>query len=553
MKIKVLIILLFLLTARIIAQAEYVPVDNKVYEFLERMESLHILPEYNSFEIPKSRNKVAGYIKQIIQKISFLDDIDKNIVRDLQTEFELELFGNLNNNESMIGGDGYFPFNQKEHYLFAYSDTSKFNLFVNLLVGAEGIFLNRTFPEKNLSTSTWLYGGEIRGTVLGKFGFYIKGTNGIVAGNKEAAFIKKELKSNFKLNESPDEKFFDETEGYLTADFDLIQVKFGRQKFNLGYGPFKMVSGYNSPVFDYLSFNIGYSFFNFSYYHSKISGEISSITDSVRGNISEVNEKYFGYHRIGFDLSNHLKFGLGEMIIYGSRPAEFAYLNPFNFYKSVEHSNRDRDNAMLFADISNNSVEGLKIYSLLMIDDLNAGKIGTGWWGNQTMFSFGLSSYNLYNYLPIELAMQYMRIEPYTFTHRLTKNNFTNSGYSLGPEIEPNSELFFCQINYRLNHRLQLKAAVSFIRHGANLIDENGLVIKNVGGDINMGHRNQDASEVKFLEGDIEYMRTISLSVSYEPFKRIYIDVKTIYSNNSLRNNVIQKQFESYLSVSSKF
>lgn len=550
---RLFLVLVILINFSLTAQSEYVPVNNRVYEFLERMESLHLLDSYNSFEVPKDRKEISSYLVQLINNDSRLDEVDKLILDDLKTEFEYELYGTLNNSQSIINGESYNPFNQKEHYLFVHAEKNKFNLFVNLIGEAEGIFLNSKEPEKKISTSTWLYGGEIRGTVLDKLGFYIKGTNGIVAGNIEAALLKRELKSNFKLNLAPDEKFFDETEGYISADFDLIKLKFGRQKFDIGYGPFKMISGANSPAFDYLSFKIGYSFFNFSYYHSKIGGTASVVDDSIQGSVANVAEKYFGYHRIGFDISRHIRFGLGEMIIYGERPMDFSYVNPFNFYKTVEHSNQDRDNALLFADVSNNSIEGLKLYAMLLIDDLDAGKIGTGWWGNQTMLSLGLNSYNLYKIMPVDFSLQYMRIEPYTFTHRLIKNNFTNMGYSLGPEIEPNSELFFCQINYRFNQRLYLSTSISFVNHGANPVDDNGNVIKNVGGSINLGHRLQDAAEVNFLDGEKEILRTYSFKLFYEPFNQFQISLITFYKNLSLQKNISHKQLESFISVSTKF
>ncbi|QQS37964.1 MAG: hypothetical protein IPM56_08510 [Ignavibacteriales bacterium] len=550
---RIILALIIFVNIILAAQSEYVPVTNRVYEFLERMESLHFIKAYNSFEIPKDRKEIASYIKQVIENDSKLDLVDKQILEDLKIEFEFELFETLNNTQSIIGGEGYNPLNQNEHYLFSHSEKNKFNLFVNLIGEAGGIFLNSKEPEKNLSTSTWLYGGEIRGTVLDKLGFYIRGTNGIVAGNLEAALLKRELKSNFKLNLAEDEKFFDETEGYVSADFDLVKLKFGRQKFDIGYGPFKMISGANSPAFDYLSFRIGYSFFNFSYYHSKIGGASTVVDDTVQGSVANVAEKYFGYHRIGFDISRHFKFGIGEMIIYGERPMDFSYVNPFNFYKTVEHSNQDRDNALLFADVSNNSVEGLKLYATLLIDDLNAGKIGTGWWGNQTMITAGLNSYNLYPVIPLDFSLQYLRIEPYTFTHRLMKNNFTNMGYSLGPDIAPNSELFFCQINYRLNHRLNFSTSISLTNHGANPVDENGVLVKNVGGNINVGHRLQDAAEVNFLDGAREVLRSYSLSISYEPFNQMFFLLRSVYKNHSLQGSVSNRQFESYFSVIAKF
>ena len=201
-----------------------------------------------------------------------------------------------------------------------------------------------------------------------------------------------------------------------------------------------------------------------------------------------IEEKYIGYHRIGFNFSRHFDFGVGELIIYGDRPIDLSYLNPFNFYKSVEHANQDRDNSMLFFDYNNNSIKGLKLFTTFLIDDMQFGQIGKGWWGNETMFNIGAYSTNLYNIIPLDIHLEYLRIEPYTFRHRLIRNAFTNFGYNLGPDIQPNTGLFFSQINYRFSNRLSLTASFSYSEHGANPVMNDG-TIRNVGGDINLGHR----------------------------------------------------------------
>lgn len=57
-----------LLTLQISAQTEYVNINNPVYNFLERMEALQIVENYNNFEIPKTRKEIALYIKEVIAK-----------------------------------------------------------------------------------------------------------------------------------------------------------------------------------------------------------------------------------------------------------------------------------------------------------------------------------------------------------------------------------------------------------------------------------------------------------------------------------------------------
>ena len=548
---KKIILFVFLVSTIALAQDDYVSVNNSVYNFLQRMETLHIISNYNSFEIPKPRKDIVSYLKQAIASEDKLDSMDKQILNDLKVEFEYELYGTLNNSQSLIGKGKYNIFSQNNKHLFYFSNSDKSSLFINLLGEGEAIFQNNKSANQNLSTMLGVIGGDIRGTFLNHFGFVLRGTNGDVFGNREVAKLRPDIAQNFKYNLDPAAAFFDETEGYLTADYEMFRIKFGRERMRIGYGPIKSIIDDNAPPFDYLGFNIKYHFFTFSYFHGQLLGNSYFQPDSINGGIQVVAQKYIGYHRIGFNLSDAVNFGAGEIIIYGDRPLDLSYLNPFAFYKSVEHSNQDRDNSLLFFDFNNKSIKGLKIYSTLLIDDIDFSKIGTSWYGNETLFDLGLYSANLYKFLPLDFKLEYTRIDPYVHTHRTGNSNFTNLGYNLGSILKPNSELFLGEINYQFTYRLNLSASFTYILHGANPIGQNGTII-NVGGDEALGHRIFDSNNAKLLDGDLEYSRITSASLSFEPFRQIIISLKLIYYNESLQNSITNNQLQSYFDISAR-
>ncbi len=549
---KKLAVLLFLLSVAAFAQDDYVSVDNQVYNFLQRMEVLHIIKGYNSFEIPKPRKDIAGYIKQVIANQDKLDTIDKKILKDLEVEFEFDLYGTLKHQQSMVGGKGYNLFSQEGKYFYYYNDPHKANFFVNLLGQGQIIGENDFQNKNNLSTTVGVIGGQIRGTFLDHFGFSLTGTDGLVMGNKEVARLRTDIRDNFKYNLDTAAAFFDETSGYLTADYDMFKLKFGRDRMRIGYGPRRSIIDDNAPPFDFLSFDIHYKFFDFSYFHGKLLGDTEFQPDSINGGLNYVHEKYIGYHRIGFDISDAVNFGVGEMIIYGDRGIDLSYLNPFAFYKSVEHSNQDRDNSLLFFDFSNKSITGLKIYSTLLIDDMDFSKLGTGWYGNETLFDVGIFSSNLYNIIPADIKLEFTSVDPYVHTHRTGNTNFTNNGYDLGSGLQPNSELFLGEIDYRLNYRLSINARFQYIIHGANPILPDGTII-NVGGDEALGHRTFDSNFARLLEGDLEYSRITSLLITYEPIKQYFVTLNLNYLNQSLQNSVKINQLQSFFTVSVKF
>jgi hypothetical protein len=546
---KYLILLLF--SSVMFAQTEYVPVSNKVYTFLERMDALGLISNYNSFELPKTRHEIALFIKEIDIHKDKLDKVDYSILEDLKTEFEYDLYGTLNNSISLFGKGEYNPFTQKEKYIYTQTDSGFGTIFINLTAEGNAIIKSDRIAHKTTSAKLGIIGGEIRGTVLNNFGFYIAGTNGLLLGDKKTSFLKRDLQYNFKLNEKPDAVLFDETAGYLTADFYLIRFKIGRDRLKLGYGYIGALLDDNSPPLDYIGMNINYGILNFSYFHAKISGYPGYHPDSITQGVNLEGEKYIGYHRIGINPSKYTEFGIGEFIIYANRPLDFAYINPFNFYKSAEHSGQDRDNAMLFFDFSNRSISGLKLYSYLLLDDIDFGKLFTGWYGNQTIWNFGLASSNLYKYFPLDIKIEYQRIEPYVFTHRLQYNNFTNLGYPLGTFTYPNSELFFTEITYRFNYRCSGSLGFIYGIHGANPVNSDGSVL-NVGGDIGLGHRAFDHETIHFLNGDLEYQRIVCAKINYEPYKAINLILKINYLNQSLQNSVHLKEIQTFIILEAK-
>lgn len=541
------IILLFLLfSATLFAQTEYVLSNNRVYDFLERMETLQIIQKYNSLEIPKSRNEIAGFLKEVIANRDKLDEADKAYLNDLEAEFELELYGTLKKSQRLIG-DGYFNFlyQGKKHLYFVHDTTANVNLFFNSVGASRAIYANYENPKHTTTATIWQEELQIRGSFFNKVGFFYRGGNGYIFGQREAALLEHNLDYNFKYENFG--SFDITTAGYLTANLGFIKMKFGRDRMNIGYGPIKAVIGNNAPMFDYFYLKMHYKSVDVTYFHGKLLGNTSFIADSVTGYVNTIGEKYIGYHRIGFNISDDFNIGAGEIIIYGNRSLDLDYINPFILYKTAQNNNKDRDNSIVILDLNNKSIKGLKLYGLIYIDDIQVSKFGSPYWGNQFIYNFGFLSNNLYRELPLDIQFEYMRIEPYVYTNRLPRNTFDNDGYGLASFMQPNSELFLTQMDYRFNNRLKLTGSFSYYVHGANPLNPDGTIKRNVGGNILVGHRTFDALDAPFLDGDKEFTRTLSLKAVYEPLKDFFFTGLIQYKNESLQNSVYIKKLEAYL------
>lgn len=528
----------------------YVNSEHNIYDFLDRMNRLDFISKYDEFKIPKTISEISKHLIELSKNKSQLNNVDAKILNDYLIEFEYSINNTSNNYVNFYSELKLSHFNnEKEKFLYNYAD-SNFSIFANFVGEFEQYFKSDFESEKNTNSTLVNYGFQIKGDILGNFGFYAKATNGTFAGNKALTFEKKNLRYNYKYTSDPElitaTDFFDQTEGYISADFDYIQFKLGRDRNLIGYGIQKSLLSAFAPELDYFSLDMNYKSFNYSYIHGKLLGEQSIVPyndDSKR----VVKEKYFVYHRMGFDFSKHFRFGLGEIVIYGERGIDLSYLNPFNFYKSIEHSNRDRDNSAMFLDFKNNTIKGLELSGTILIDDIDFGKLGTGWYGNKLMYDFSLNATLFYNWIPVDLMVQYIRIEPYTFTHRYKNNSYASQNIALNDPLEPNSDSYILSLSLDPTHRMKLLMNYKYSRHGSNLRNNDSEVIFNAGGNINLGHRKSDSDNVNFLDGDLEYRRETNFSIILEPINNYFVVGSMTYRNNDLsdyKENEILTKFQ---------
>ncbi len=547
---KKIIFIILLFAVETFAQIGYVEYTHPVYGFLKRMDSYQILNNYDEFEIPKTRKQIAGYLNEIISAKGKLAPVDLKILNDFITEFEYELKATTKNFSAVSHSGLKNVFSQKENFIYYFTERNKFSAFINFI--GDGTYLSRNFNGDSVqTTSIFNFGGIARLSFFDHLGFSIKATNGTFTGSRYLAQSTGSRKYNFKIHTTTSSNlgndFFDETEGYLLAEFDYAKVKIGRDRKIIGYQNYKpLLSDYSPPV-DYIQLNLRYKNFGFSFLHGKLLGTLSVAFDSTQGGNNIITDKYIAYHRFYYNFSKHLKLGAGEVIVYANRGIDFSYLNPFNFYKSAEHANQDRDNSMLFLDFTNNTFKGLKFYGTLLIDDIDFGKLGTGWYGNQTLLHLGIFSSQLFSLVPVELEVDYLRIDPYVFTHRVNYNSYTNFGYGIGVHKPPNSSTLGLKINYYPHYRIKVSFMWDYTVHGANKVEGNSTI--NYGGDILLGHRLNDSEEVYFLQGVREYSRKLNFDFVYEPYNNMFLFLSLNYINESLQGNISRKIFDSQLGL----
>lgn len=519
------------------SQVENVPLYNQVYEFLNRMNVKGILQQYSNTILPISRKEVGEMLKEIASTRDQLSIIDKSYLDKFEREFANEL-GIVEQHSVLFTGEQSLSekmnksFSDREKYLYEYQDSNA-TMYVEFLGSIENR-MKKVTNTKSVSTQLLQYGGRIRGTYKNRLGYSMQTTNGTQYGNKPFALEDPKLKTNYKLNE-PNSNNFDFTEGYLRADLDWLNIQFGSEFQSVGTGySDKLILSDNAPVFDALKIDAKYKSVKFLYLHGitgrRVFTDVFYDDEQVEYSIN----RYFAFHRVQFSLTNFFNIGLSEMVIYQLSSPEFSYLNPFSFYKSGEHSRGDLDNSLIALDIEVFPLVNYKLYATFLIDDIDFQKIGTGWWGNEVAWQFGVLKTNLFNFESFDGIVEYTRIEPFVYSHHKSGNSYTYKEQNLGPHLQPNSDELFLQVNYRSSEKLRAWFLFASERHGENILNNFGQLIKNVGGNILEGHRRYDSDKTKFLAGNLRKTTRFQLKAIYEPITNYFVEAMYEFRNENL-------------------
>ncbi|MBC8043833.1 MAG: hypothetical protein IAF08_10365 [Rhizobacter sp.] len=537
---------LFLVTALaspVAAQQEDYPANlrqvSDIYVFLKHLRQRGVLRNFNDLILPLSRREIASLLIAADSSAT-LTATERDILFDYKTEFRYDLsqqgyavasqppprtlLPDFFSGEPLADklSETFSP--NREKFFYQWADSAAGSLpstfFADLLLSTD--FRSESAPLQ--ASAGWFeLGGNIRGTLKGRVGYSLRATNGVLRGSKEVAFGDNRLKQNFRLNLSDIEPTFDFTEAVIKVDADVLNVEIARQTLLIGTGESsRIILSDNAPPLDFIRLWTDIGRFRYTFIHASLLGPYTFVVDSLSGGVREYTPKFFVLHRFDFfigDMSDPwLRLGLTETVVYGNRGAELTYLNPLIFLKSAEHSLWDRDNSALTFDAKVFLFRNVELYTTLFIDDIQLGSLGTT--SSRSKFVFNLGG-NVS--LPqLDLTLEYTCIDPYAYTHRLPYNTYTNSGFGLGHFLPPNSDEFFFRARWFALRRLTLTAEVSRTRHGDNVIDPaTGAVLKNVGGDFNLGF---DASGQKeFLDGVLTETLAARLNARYEPFKNILL------------------------------
>ena len=520
--IKKVIILIFVLTTySSFAQVEHIPLTSPVYDFLLRAENKGYLENNSLSSLPLQRKEIVEILNSM-KNDDNLSSNDKSIVnfylRELNylPEDNAVVFENDQYDDNIFFDD---IISSKDKYFYKYTDSTS-NVELKPLVKSE-LFAtgNKKYEE---SSSILLQGGvRLSGTLSNSFGYYLQATNGsIIKGDRQLVTDRENSYAN-NVKFADLDSDLDFTQSHIRYDNEWFYATIGREVRNVGAGLFQKVFISNSSQpYDAISLGARFNTFEYRFTHGSV---LASSLDSniAQGFNSTIPDKFLVMHRFAF-RPKWGEIALWESVIYSNRSIDFGYLNPLTFLKSLEHALRDRDNSMMGIDATIRPFDNFQLKGSFLLDDIIISEIGNGYWSNKTAWNVAAT----YSFdFPIDLGIEYSRVEPYTYSHFNPLNTYSNDRRLLGSIIQPNSDFIGFMVNYWLGDKYPFTFKYFRKRHGENVVVD-GELVENVGGDINQTIRPAPIDKyfgIEFLDGNLVTSNIYDFTFGYEIFRNFNI------------------------------
>ncbi len=538
-KIIVLLILLLFVVPLTADNPVSVPLTNPVYHFLDRMETLGILDNILDGVKPFSRGHVADLLIGVNNKRDELTHIDKDILDNYLLDFRFEIDPSQKYKQIDGNKNWYTPFSgfnqiaheflrffarhqpEEDNHVFLWEDSTNSFYF--------DFAYEITYDQKNeqINRSKDVMNFEARGSITRNFGYMVNVAMANIHGDFEYRNSDSFLKNTWRNNRE-EVTYFDRSGGDLGLSTPWVDLHFAIQPTAWGLGESgSLILSDNVEQYPYISIGKYWGWGSFTFMHGKLLSESTGRSEEGQ---AQHPDKWIAINRFEFSPLTGMAVGLTGAIIYGNRSADWAYLFPINYFRAVEHTLRDRDNALLALDLESRLFNGVKIYGSLFLDELRKDKLGSDWYGNKHGFQAGLHLTDPLGIANLAARFEYTAIMPWVYTHKYNANRFISDGVPLGYWSGPNSEVYYLHLEKQFSRRLNVGVKLWQWKHGRNYDNEN------IGGDILLGHNTLigDQTEPRetrvFLEGILESEKKVEIYAEYEALNGLFLNVATRFS-----------------------
>ncbi|NNE26631.1 MAG: hypothetical protein HKN09_07290, partial [Saprospiraceae bacterium] len=261
-------------------------------------------------------------------------------------------------------------------------------------------------------------------------------------------------------------------------------------------------------------------------------------------------------HYLDLNISNRLSIGLFETVVFSrENQFELQYLNPLILYRTVEHGLDSPDNVLLGLNLAWRPVDGLSIYSQILLDELSVSELtsNAGWWGNKYGIQLGMKTFDLFGIDHLDLQAEFNQVRPYTYSHNIPiegNEAFAITSYShynqpLAHPLGSNFNEFILRLRYRLTKKIRSELRYLYARTGRNSA-------LNFGADILLNNTSRISDYgINHLQGNLSDISMLDFRINYELFYKLFLDVNVQYRQD--RNDVTADLKNTYLGIGIRY
>jgi len=382
-------------------------------------------------------------------------------------------------------------------------------------------------------------GLSFRGTLFGRIGYAMSVKNGSMFGGSEedrylAGMFDPVMRANY--DKGTENKYYNDFRGYIRYQVPTrwLAVTVGREAIYQGFGyADKMFFSGNTVPFSFLKLDLKYKMLSYSFIYGNLNGDSAGVPLAF---------KTFATHRVDVKPFDWMRFGFNETVINTHSAFLFDYFNPLSFLVSADLNtggiNAYKSNSLIGIDAEFYPLRNVSIQTTLLVDDFNVSTIGKNdKSSNDNKFGYqaGVFWNSPFGVSALSTVMEYTRLDPFVYTHRYNRDQYTSYGMPLGHNLPPNSDELAWKVVYYPWKRLRLELEYQYQRSGEGYTyDSLGNMTINYGGNINHGEGYLDTIKNVFLQGDRVNRSIVTTSVYYEPVRQWFVEVKYMYRMEDL-------------------
>ena len=267
---------------------------------------------------------------------------------------------------------------------------------------------------------------------------------------------------------------FSEMRGGITysGEWGHVGLVKDHVEWGMNYNGSNIFSG-RSPSFAMIKMKLKpFNWMQFDYYHGWL---VSEVVDSLRSYYTSsgdwrarYREKYIAANMYTIKPFEDFRIAVGNSIVYSDIDFQPAYLIPFFFFKSIDHTinhNIENQNSQMFLNISSRNIDHVHLFASVFYDEFSVTRVNDEERHNFYSFKGGLGLSNW----PVKnagLKAEFTRTSPLTYKHRVPSTTFASNRYNLGHYLKDNSEDYYVGLWYKPHHAVKAKFSYNYSRHG---------------------------------------------------------------------------------------